>query len=93
MTTRSAQVEIPSELRAVGSLVSRVREVLIRAGISTATAEAMELCLAECANNIIEHGYRLDSSQRVRVDLSIDQNSISLAVLDRAAVIVVPLVG
>ena len=78
------RVEIPSKMRSVRSLSTRVRDALLEAGISQLTAAEMELCVAECANNIIEHGHHFDPKYRVQIDLAVDGELIRLEVRDWA---------
>ena len=71
-------------MRSVRSLSEGVRSLILRAGICEETAGELELCVAECANNIIEHGYALDPGHRVRLDVLIGRQEIRLEIRDWA---------
>ena len=71
-------------MQSVRSLSEQLRELLLGAGICARTVDEIELCVAECVNNIIEHGYRLDSRQQVRLEVDVDVDSVCLRIRDRS---------
>lgn len=76
------QLSIPSELGQVRFLGVSVRALLAELACPAEQLAAVELCLVEAVNNVIEHAYREAPGHAVDVSVTADTEQISLTVSD-----------
>jgi serine/threonine-protein kinase RsbW len=74
---------MPSEIKAVGSLVQRLMRLIEGSHCVSGDEPAVALALQEALNNAVVHGNRMDPEKPVQVLCHCDGRGISLVVKDR----------
>jgi serine/threonine-protein kinase RsbW len=74
---------IQSRFEDVALLGVAVERVCLHAGMPGETAYRVHLCVAEAANNAIEHSHEFDASRQVQVEVEIARADVRIQVIDR----------
>lgn len=82
MTSLRVTLQIPSLLPAVGVATAALRAMSERLCASEEDSSALEICLTEALNNVIEHAYLGQPGHPITVELSGHDDAVQVTVID-----------
>lgn len=76
---------IYNRLEEIPPLSERVEAYMAKDGISPETAMTANLCLEELLTNTIKYGYRDDQVHEIGIDVSLENEELTIEIVDDAA--------
>ncbi|CAM2065148.1 ATP-binding protein [Sulfidibacter corallicola] len=82
--TREIQLSIDSNLQDVALVGVSVRALCLHFSLAQDVAYQVELCVVEMINNVIEHGYRFETGNPIRIEMKFEEGRVGVTLVDHA---------
>jgi len=85
MEMKKLVIEVPSEIKYIKDISSKILKLLATYGIDDDTLFDIKLCAEEALRNAIEHGNGCDKKRSVKVSLWVDDGKVNIEVEDKGS--------
>ena len=80
---KKKQYIIKSTYDEVTNACKEIRAFCLNNNVPSKTSNEIEICLVEALNNIVKHAYKEDFSQSIKINVIIEDQSLSLELIDQ----------
>lgn len=84
MSVTKKELSISARLDQVDRVRDLIHECALKAGLSRQEAYQAQLAVSEACENVINHGYRQESSEPIRVVCTADEGELTIEIFDSA---------